>query len=229
MNLYPSALCALWLSLKLALFTVLSLLPAALLLGRWLAWTKSPLRAWIEAGVLLPLVLPPTVMGFYLLQALGRPSWLGGLYESLTGQTLVFGFEGILCASILFNLPFAVQPVQRAFATIPPELREAAACCGLTPARSFWLLEWPLAWPGILAAMLLTFAHTLGEFGVVLMVGGNIPGKTQTLALVIYDRVQAMEMTEAHLLSLGLVGISFLSLAGLYLLSGPRQSGPFRA
>lgn len=221
-------MAALWLSLKLAGLTALGLLPLALLLGRWLAWTTSPLRAWVEAGVLLPLVLPPTVLGFYLLQALGRQSWLGSGYEQLTGQTLVFGFEGILLASFLFNLPFAVQPMQRAFAAIAPELREAAACCGLSPLRSFWLLEWPLAWPGILAALLLTFAHTLGEFGVVLMVGGNIPGQTQTLALVIYDHVQALEMGQAHLLSLGLLVSSFLSLAALYLLAGPRHTGPFR-
>jgi molybdate transport system permease protein len=214
---------ALWLSLKLALSTALGLLPLALLLGRWLAFSNSPLRAWIEAGVLLPLVLPPTVIGYYLLLAMGRTSWLGSSYESLTGQTLVFGFDGLLLASLVFNLPFAIQPVQRAFAAIAPEVREAAACCGLSIWRSFFLIEWPLTWPGILTALLLTFAHTLGEFGVVLMVGGNIPGQTQTLSLIIYDRVQALDLAGAQTLSLALVAVSFLCLATLYIVAGPRQ------
>lgn len=213
---------ALLLSLKLALISALTLLPGALLLGRWLAFSQHRLRPWVSAGVLLPLVLPPTVMGYFLLLALGRQSWLGALFEALSGQTLVFSFTGLWLAALLFNLPFAVQPVQRAFTAIPREVREAATCCGLTPWQAFWLVEWPLAWPGILAATLLTFAHTLGEFGVVLMIGGNIPGQTQTLALVIYDRVQALDLTGAGSLSLGLLIFSFLTLAALLRLEKPR-------
>lgn len=212
---------ALVLSLKLALVTTLTLLPGALVLARWLALSRHRLCAWVSAGVLLPLVLPPTVLGYFLLLALGRQSWLGSLFEAFTGQTLVFSFIGLWLASLLFNLPFAVQPMQRAFVAIPPEVREAAACCGLSAWQSFWLVEWPLAWPGILAAALLTFAHSLGEFGVVLMVGGNIPGQTQTLALVIYDRVQALDLAGASGLSLGLLLFSFLILVVLMRLEKP--------
>ncbi|MGV3523791.1 MAG: molybdate ABC transporter permease subunit [Candidatus Sericytochromatia bacterium] len=215
---------ALILTLQLALCTTLVLLPVGLWLGRWLAWSPSRLRVWLEAGVMLPLVLPPTVLGYYLLIGMGKQSWLGSVYLNLTGKTLVFGFAGLLLASLVFNLPFAVQPMQRAFAAIPHEVREAGWCCGLSGWQSFWRIEWPLAWPGILSALALTFAHTLGEFGVVLMVGGNIPGETQTLALVIYDRVQAFDLAGAHRLSLGLLALSFVCLASVYLLGGPRRT-----
>ncbi|PIQ23270.1 molybdate ABC transporter permease subunit [bacterium (Candidatus Blackallbacteria) CG17_big_fil_post_rev_8_21_14_2_50_48_46] len=203
------------LSLKLAFLTALGLLPLALFLGRFLAFSQKNWRGFCEAGLMLPLVLPPTVMGYYLLLGLGQNSWLGGIYAAISGKTLVFSFEGILLASWLFNLPFAVQPIQRAFAAIPHEIREAAACCGLSNWQAFWRVEWPLAWPGILSSLLLCFAHTLGEFGVVLMVGGNIPGETQTLSLLIYDKVQALDFQGARGLSLGLLVFSFLSLAAM--------------
>lgn len=216
---------ALWLSLKLAGATAGLLLPLGLLLGRWLAVSRSPLRAWVDAAVMLPLVLPPTVIGYYLLLSLGSQSWLGKLYESFADKTLAFSFEGLLLASLLFNLPFMIQPIQRAFSAIPNDVREAARCCGLGSWQAFWRIEGPLAWPGILAGLVLSFAHTLGEFGVVLMVGGNIPGETQTLAIVIYDRVQALDLTTANQLSLLLLGSSFAAIAALYLLMG--QRGPW--
>ncbi len=223
MNGPELALPALTLSLRLALFTALLLLPIGILLGRWLAVSQHPLRAWLDAAVMLPLVLPPTVLGYYLLLALGNQTWLGRVYESLVGQTLAFSFEGLLLASLLFNLPFMIQPIQRAFAAIPTEVREAARCCGLNRWQAFWKIEGPLAWPGILAGLVLSFAHTLGEFGVVLMVGGNIPNETQTLAIVIYDRVQALDLTAANQLSLLLLGSSFAAVAGLYLLMGKQS------
>jgi len=207
------------LSLKLAGVTALLLLPVSLFLGRWLAVTSWRGRTAIEALVMLPLVLPPTVLGYYLLIGLGRQSWPGRLFESLTDQTLVFSFEGLVIASWLFNLPFAVQPAQRAFSAIPAALREAAWTCGLSAWKTFLKIELPLAWPGILTALVLTFAHTLGEFGVVLMVGGNIPDETQTLAITIYDRVQAFDFEAANHLSLALLLFSFVSIAAIYALS----------
>ncbi|MBF2053367.1 MAG: molybdate ABC transporter permease subunit [Candidatus Sericytochromatia bacterium] len=212
-----------WLSLQLACVTTLLLLPLSLGLGRWLAVTAWRGRAVLEALVMLPLVLPPTVLGYYLLVGLGRQSWPGQLFEGLTGQTLVFSFEGLVLASWIFNLPFAIQPAQRAFAAIPTALREAAWTAGLSPWRTFVHLELPLAWPGVLTAMVLTFAHTLGEFGVVLMVGGNIPGETQTLAIAIYDRVQAFDFGTANQLALGLLLFAFVSLLGIYALAQYQQ------
>ncbi|MCC6659220.1 MAG: molybdate ABC transporter permease subunit [Rhodocyclaceae bacterium] len=204
---------ALALSLQLALATTLILLPLAVLIARPLAWRRFRGKSLAEALVALPLVLPPTVLGFYLLVALGDASALGRFYQSLTGRQLVFSFDGLLLASIVFNLPFAVQPVQRAFDAIPREVREAAWCCGMTRWQALWKVELPLAWPGLVAAVVLTFAHTLGEFGVVLMVGGNIANETRTVAIAIYDRVQAFDDRGAALMSATLVAISFASIA----------------
>ena len=148
-----------------------------------------------------PLVLPPTVLGFYLLSAMGGNSSLGKLWIAIFGHPLAFSFEGLVVASLIFNLPFAVQPMQRAFEALPPDVREAAWVSGLSPWRTFWRIEAPLAWPGLLSALALTFTHTMGEFGVVLMVGGSIPGETRTLALAIYDRVQAFDTDGAQLMS----------------------------
>ena len=209
---------ALTLSLQLALATTLILLPLAVLLARPLAWRAFRGKSLVEALVALPLVLPPTVLGFYLLVALGDASVLGGLYQSLTGRALVFTFDGLLLASIVFNLPFAVQPVQRAFDAIPREVREAAWCCGMTRWQALWKVELPLAWPGLLTAIVLTFAHTLGEFGVVLMVGGNIAGETRTVAIAIYDRVQAFDDHGAAVMSATLVAISFAAIAAINML-----------
>ncbi|WP_430437678.1 molybdate ABC transporter permease subunit [Oceanibaculum nanhaiense] len=204
---------ALWLSLRLAAITVLFLLPIGIAMGRWLAYRDFAGKGLVEALVALPLVLPPTVFGYYLLVAFGAASPLGQLWESLFGSQLVFTFEGLLVASIIFNLPFAIQPMQRGFEAIPPEVREAAACCGMTPWQALLRVELPLAWPGILTAMVLSFAHTLGEFGIVLMVGGSIPGETKTIAISIYDRVQAFDDAAAGQMSAMLLALSLMVIA----------------
>ncbi|HUG22798.1 molybdate ABC transporter permease subunit [Piscinibacter sp.] len=206
-------------SLSLAALTALTLLPAALWLARWLADSPSRLRPWIEAALLLPLLLPPTVVGFYLLTGLGGASPLGAWLAQHLGLRLVFTFEGLLFASWLVNLPFMVQPLQRGFAAIPRSVREAAWVSGLSAWRTFWRIELPLAWPGVLAGVALTFAHTLGEFGVVLMVGGNIAGETRTLSIAIYDRVQAFDNAGAQMMSLVLVGLSLAALAFVFALN----------
>ena len=210
---------ALELSLRLAGWTVAILLPVSILMGRFLAFRQFRGKPVVEALVMLPLVLPPTVLGFYLLVTFGRNSPVGQAWDSIFGQQLVFSFEGLVLASILFNLPFAVQPAQRGFQAIPAELREAAACCGMSPWRSLWKVELPLAWPGVVTAMVLTFAHTLGEFGVVLMVGGSIPGETRTVAIAIYDRVQAFDTASAATMSAVLVAISLFTIAATFALS----------
>lgn len=204
---------ALALSLRLGLFTVLLLMPPAILLGRWLAVTRWRLKPLIEALVILPLVLPPTVLGFYLLAAMGPNSPVGRAWESFFGAGIVFSFPGILVASIIVNIPFAVQPAQRAFEAVGTDLRHAAATCGLSPLAAFRAIELPLAAPGILTGAVLAFAHTLGEFGVVLMVGGAIPGETRTLALSIYDRVQALDNAAAASMAALLLAISLAAVA----------------
>lgn len=204
---------ALWLSLRLAGGTVIVLLPIGILLGRWLAYREFTGKVWVEALVALPLVLPPTVLGYYLLVAFGAASPVGRLWQAAFGAQLVFTFEGLLVASIIFNLPFAIQPMQRGFEAIPPEIREAAACCGMSPWHSLLKVELPLAWPGILTAMVLSFAHTLGEFGIVLMVGGSIPGETRTIAISIYDRVQAFDDASAARMSGLLLAMSLVAIA----------------
>lgn len=207
---------ALTLSLKLAGWTMLILLPVGIWLGRLLAWRRFRGKAMVEAMLALPLVLPPTVFGYYLLVTLGGASPAGQLYNRLTGHQLAFSFEGLLVASILFNLPFAIQPMQRGFEAISREVRDAATCCGLTRWRILWRIELPLAWPGILSALVLTFAHTLGEFGVVLMIGGSIPGETKTIAISIYDRVQAFDTAGAGFMAATLLVISLLAIGSTY-------------
>ena len=209
---------ALVLSVKLASATLLFLLPCGLWLGRWLSRTEFAGKAWVEALVVLPLVLPPTVLGYYLLMSLGGASPIGRWAADVLGVQLTFNFTGLLLASIIFNVPFMVQPVQRAFEAIPRNLAEAAAVSGLSSWQTFWRVELPLAWPGVLSAMVLTFVHTLGEFGVVLMIGGSIPGETRTVAISIYDRVQAFDLANADrmaslllVLSLGAVAASFFA------------------
>ena len=200
-------------SLLLAALTAALLLPLGLALARWLAWTGWRGKPLLEALLMLPLLLPPTVIGFYLLLGLGQGSVVGQALGAALNLRLVFSFEGLLLASVLVNLPFMVQPIQRAFAAVPHSLREAAWVSGLSPWQTFRKIELPLAWPGLLAGVALTVAHTLGEFGVVLMVGGSIPGETKTLSIAIYDRVQAFDMAGAHLMALLLVLVSLLSLA----------------
>ncbi len=207
---------AITLSAKLALATLVVLIPLAILLGRWLAVTTIRAKPWIEGLLALPLVLPPTVVGYYMLLAMGNQSPLGRLFESWLGHTLAFSFGGLVAASVVVNIPFAVQPVQRAFEAIDPEIREAAQCCGLTLRQAMQRIELPLAWPGILSACVLTFAHTLGEFGVVLMVGGNIPGETQTVAISIYDRSQAFDHASAGAMAALLLIVSLATIAISY-------------
>ena len=202
---------ALSVSLTLAVLTTLVLLPLGLALARWLAVTAWAGRPVVEALLLLPLLLPPTVIGFYFLVAFGQGSDLGA-WLAASGIRLVFTLEGLLLVSVLVNLPFMVQPIQRAFAAVPHSLREAAWVSGLSSWQTFWRIELPLAWPGLLAGMALTVAHTLGEFGVVLMVGGNIEGETRTLSVSLYDKVQGMDLQSAHVMALALVGVSLTAL-----------------
>ena len=210
---------ALNVSLLLAALTALILTPIGILAARKLAWSQFPGRNFVQALIALPLILPPTVLGFYLMISLGELSPIGRFYEELAGDSLVFSFEGILLASVIFNIPFAVQPVQRSFETIPLNVREAAWCSGLSGWQTFWRIELPLAWPGIVSAAVLTIAHTLGEFGVVLMVGGNLAGETRTVAIAIYDRVQAFDNAGAATMSAALLGISLLSITLIYCLT----------
>ena len=203
---------ALWLSVELAVATLLVLTLPALGLARWLARTRGPHKVWIEAAVLMPLVLPPTVLGYYLLVGVGGQSWIGQCLSGL-GLSLTFNFAGLVLASVVFNIPFMVQPMQRAFESVPGGLREAGLTCGLSPLEVFWRIELPLIWPGVLSALVITFVHTLGEFGVVLMVGGNIPGETKTIAVAIYDRVQAFDLRSAHTMAATLVAVSMVAVA----------------
>jgi molybdate transport system permease protein len=213
---------ALRLSMELATATLVVLLPTGLWLGRWLARTTLAGKPWIEALVVLPLVLPPTVLGYYLLVSMGGASPLGIWARDALGLSLSFNFLGLLIASVIFNVPFLVQPVQRAFESIPVDLAEAAAVSGLSAWQTFWRVELPLAWPGVLSAMVLTFVHTLGEFGVVLMVGGSIPGETRTIAISIYDRVQAFDLAGANQMALMLLVLSLAAVAASFFASSRR-------
>lgn len=210
---------SLLLSIKLSTITVIFLLPVGIILGRYLAYRQFYGKSLLQALLAIPLVLPPTVLGYYLLVFLGGSSSLGRSLETLFGQTLVFSFEGLIIGSIIFNLPFAIQPMQRAFESIPREIREAGACCGLPPIKVLLKIELPLAWTGIVSAMVMTFAHTLGEFGVVLMVGGNIPGETKTIAIAIYDRVQAFDNQAAATMSAFLLIFSVIAISFTYLVT----------
>jgi len=210
---------ALALSLRLGAATVLILLPLGIFVGRLLAFSRFRGKGFAEAMLALPLVLPPTVLGFYLLEIFGGNSPLGEGWQALLGRPLVFSFEGLVLASVIVNVPFAVQPMQRGFEAIPPDVREAAACSGLSPWRVLWMIDLPLAWPGVVTGLVLTFAHTLGEFGVVLMVGGSIPGETRTIAIAIYDRVQAFDNHAAGIMSAVLLLSSLGALGITYILS----------
>ena len=200
------------------------LLFIGLLIARFLAWRQFRGKAFVEAMVALPLVLPPTVLGFYLLSFFGKNSWFGKLFEQITGSTLVFSFTGLLIASLIYSLPFAVQPMLRAFESIPKKLHEAAWCSGLNRWQTFFKIELPLAWPRILSGMVLAFAHTLGEFGVVLMIGGNIPDETRTLSIAIFDRVQAFDDQSAQIMSLVLLIFAFVTISLVFLLNNHRSS-----
>ncbi|HUF72105.1 MAG TPA: molybdate ABC transporter permease subunit [Gammaproteobacteria bacterium] len=202
----------LWVSLKLGVATVLCLLLIATPLAWWLAFTRSRARAPVEAVVALPLVLPPTVLGFYLLILLGPAGWIGRLWVEVTDSTLTFSFAGLVVASILYSLPFAVQPLQGAFEAVGRGPLEAAATLGATASKRFVNVALPLAARGYLSAIVLVFAHTLGEFGVVLMVGGNIPGRTKVISIAVFEHVETIDYAQAHILSAGLLVFSFLLL-----------------
>lgn len=207
---------AIWLSLRLSAGTTLVLLALGLPLAYWLANTRWRGRFLVEAVVALPIVLPPTVLGFYVLMAIGPLSPLGRFYESLFGHRLPFTFQGLLLASVLYSLPFAVQPFTSGFAAVDRRLIEASWCNGVGKIATFFRVALPLAWPGVLTGTVLSFAHTLGEFGVVLMIGGNIPGETRTVSVSIYDEVQALNYAAANQTSLALLAFSFIVLAVTY-------------
>ena len=204
---------AIWLTLQLAASTTAILLVAGLPLAYWLATTRRRGRFLVEAVVALPVVLPPTVLGFYVLVATGPNSPLGQAYEFATGQMLPFTFPGILLGSVLYNLPFAVRPFAAGFAAVDRRLVEASWCLGVSRLGTFFRTTLPLSWPAILTGLVLTFAHAVGEFGVVLMIGGNIPGVTRTLSIAIYDDVQALDYASAGRTALLLVVFSFLALS----------------
>ena len=206
----------LWLSLKLASVTTLILLLIGTPLAWWLANTRSRLRPLVEALTAMPLVLPPTVLGFYLLVFLSPTSFLGGLWVEVTGTSLTFSFTGLVVASVLYSAPFMVQPLQGAFESVGRTPLEAAVSLRASPLDAFFSVTAPLAARGFLTASVLSFAHTVGEFGVVLMVGGNIPGETRVIAIAIYEHVETINYADAHVLSGAMLGCSFLVLLIVY-------------
>ncbi len=215
--LSPDAVQAIGLTLQLATLSTLVLLLLATPLAWWLARTRSRWRAPVSALVTLPLVLPPTVLGFYLLVTMGPDGVLGQLTQALGWGTLSFTFSGLLLGSVIFSLPFAVQPIQHAFESIGARPLEVAATLRARPIDAFFSVALPLARPGLVTAAILSFAHTVGEFGVVLMIGGNIPGQTRVVSTQIYGHVEAMEYPQAHVLSAGMVLLSFVVLLALAL------------
>jgi len=209
-------LTALVLTVKLAGVTTLILLVLGTPLAWWLAHTRFRFKAWVEAAVALPLVLPPTVLGFYLLIVLGPHGPVGGMMQALGGRPLAFTFSGLVVGSVCYSLPFVVQPLRDAFVAIGPRPMEVAATLRAAPLDRFFTIAVPLARAGFLTAAVLGFAHTVGEFGVVLMIGGNIPGQTQVLSIAIYDQVEALDYGHAHWLAGGLLALSFLMLLAVY-------------
>ena len=209
---------AVWLTLRLAIATTAILFVLGLPLAYWLAMSSWRCKFLVESIVALPLVLPPTVVGFYVLIASGPNSPVGSAYEQVTGTLLPFSFAGILLGSVLYNLPFAVRPYTAAFAGMNRSLIEASLCLGESRWRTFWRVTLPLCWPGVLTGIILAFAHTVGEFGVVLMVGGNIPGVTRTLSVAIYDDVQALNYESAARTALMLVIFSWIALSLVHVL-----------
>lgn len=207
---------AIWLTFRLSLSVTVILLLLASPLAWWLARTRSFWKGPVSAIVALPLVLPPTVLGFYFLMAMGPDGPIGKITEALGIGLLPFTFWGLVVASCFYSLPFVVQPLQNAFEQMGSRPLEAAACMGATPWRCFARVVLPLTKPGYISAAVLGFAHTVGEFGVVLMIGGNIPGETKVLSVQIYDHVEALDYDNAHLLSFGLLVFSFVVLALVY-------------
>jgi molybdate transport system permease protein len=204
------------LTIELALIVSAILLVAGVPLAYWLAFSRWRGKFLVEALVSLPIVLPPTVLGFYVLVALGSHSPIGRWWQSVTGHTLAFTFSGLVIGSILYSLPFAVQPFAASFSSVDRKLLSASAILGASRARTFWRIVAPLSMPGLITGLALSFAHTMGEFGVVLMVGGNIPGITRTVSISIYDQVQASDYASANGTSLLLLVFCFLTLSVVY-------------
>jgi len=211
-------IAALWVTVKLAVVTTAILLLVGTPLAWWLTRTRFRFKAVVEAVLSLPLVLPPTVLGFYLLIALGPHGPIGGLMQAMGGRPLAFTFTGLVVGSVVYSLPFVVQPLQNAFNAVGQRPLEVAATLRASPLDRFFTVVVPLSRPGFLTAAVLSFAHTVGEFGVVLMIGGNIPGETQVLSIAIYDHVEALEYGHAHWLAGGLLLFSFLMLISVYAL-----------
>ena len=224
MSLEPEALQALWLTAKVSAVVTLILLVLGTPIAWWLARTQSPLKAPIAAIVALPLVLPPTVLGFYLLLAMGPHGFAGRLTESLGLGLLPFTFWGLVVASVFYSLPFMVQPLQSAFESIGRRPLEVAATLRATPLDAFFSVVVPMALPGFLTASVMSFAHTVGEFGVVLMIGGNLAGETRVASVQIYDYVEAMQYEHAHAMAAVLIGFSFIVLLVLHLSRPKAQS-----
>ncbi|MBV4496188.1 molybdate ABC transporter permease subunit [Pseudomonas sp. SWRI12] len=216
MPLTSADYAAIWLTLKLASLTTVILLLIGTPIALWLSRTRSWLRGPVGAVVALPLVLPPTVIGFYLLLALGPNGWIGQFTQALGLGTLTFSFTGLVIGSVIYSMPFVVQPLQNAFAAIGSRPLEVAATLRAGPWDTFFSVVLPLARPGFITAAILGFAHTVGEFGVVLMIGGNIPEKTRVVSVQIYDHVEALEYAQAHWLAAAMLVFSFLVLLALY-------------
>jgi molybdate transport system permease protein len=216
---------ALALTLRLAVLVSAILMAIGLPFGYWLASSRWRGKFLVEAVVALPIVLPPTVLGFYVLAAIGPLSPIGRWYHSITGGSLAFTFRGLVVGSVLYSLPFAVQPIAAGFASVDRKLLQASATLGASDWRTFWRIVFPLGISGVLTGFVLSFAHTLGEFGVVLMIGGNIPGATQTVSILIYDQVQALNYAVANQTALLLLIVCFVLLTLLYAL---RRKGRWR-
>jgi molybdate transport system permease protein len=214
----------LWLSAQLALVTTVILIILGAPLAWWLSQTRSRWQPAVQAIVAMPIVLPPTVLGFYLLIVLGPNGAIGGWWVRLTGDTLTFSFTGLVIASCIYSLPFAVQPMQNAFESLSKRNLEAAWTLGASKLDAFFSVAVPLSIRGFVSAIVLAFAHTLGEFGVVLMVGGNIPGETRVVSIAIYDHVETLNYAAAHQLSLALIIFAFVTLFSMFLINRRWQS-----
>lgn len=214
---------AIYLTFKLAISTTFILLLIAPPLAWWLARSQRVYRPFIESLVALPLVLPPTVLGFYLLLAFSPDSFIGSFWIKMTGSGLAFSFSGLLIASIIYSLPFVVQPLQSAFINLDEKYLDVAATLGFSPKKTFYKVIFPMTLPSFIIAGALGFAHTIGEFGVVLMIGGNIPGETQVLSIALFDHVETLEYAQAHFLSLLLLGFSMFLLMFIYAILQKRQ------
>jgi len=208
-----------WLSIQLALITTIVLVLIGTPLAWWLSQTKWKLKPAVQAVVAMPIVLPPTVLGFYLLILLGPDGAIGGWWVQLTGSALTFSFTGLVVASCIYSLPFAVQPMQNAFESLPRQYLERAWTLGASRLDAFFSIAVPLSTRGFVSGIVLSFAHTLGEFGVVLMVGGNIPGETRVVSIAIYDHVESLNYTAAHQMSLLLIGFAFAVLAAMFVVN----------